>query len=124
MAYHEPRKVILSHEQLAFFQSSKVHQDIISYIETLNESVVGGKLTDECSESQVSLLLIRSRTHSSRIRQGVKAILDVLSKVEEMAKDTPPVENSGSRFGNPAFRTFYDKVAEVKNLLFSSWFAY
>jgi hypothetical protein len=31
-----------------------------------------------------------------------------------MAKDNPPVENSGSRFGNPAFRAFYDKVAEVK----------
>jgi serine/threonine-protein phosphatase 2A activator len=31
----------------------------------------------------------------------------------EIAKQTPPIDNSGSRFGNPAFRTFYDRVGEV-----------
>lgn len=29
-------------------------------------------------------------------------------------RDTPPVENGKSRFGNPAFRTFYDRVNEVR----------
>lgn len=38
----------------------------------------------------------------------------ILEKVQEVAVNTPPVNNSGSRFGNPAFKTFYDKVAEVR----------
>ena len=45
--------------------------------------------------------------------QGVKAIVSVLDKVEEIAENNPPLDNSGSRFGNPAFRSFYDKVSEV-----------
>lgn len=45
--------------------------------------------------------------------QGVKSVLRVLEKVEELAQNTPPVDNSGSRFGNPAFRTFYDRIQEV-----------
>lgn len=50
----------------------------------------------------------------SRSIQVVKAILGVLDRVEEIANGIPPVENSASRFGNPAFRTFYDKVSEVR----------
>jgi serine/threonine-protein phosphatase 2A activator len=40
----------------------------------------------------------------------------ILDRVESIAKDTPPIDNAGSRFGNPAFRTFYDKVAAVSSL--------
>jgi hypothetical protein len=45
--------------------------------------------------------------------QGATAILSILDKVEQLTKETPPVENAASRFGNPAFRTFYDKVSDV-----------
>lgn len=48
-----PRKVILLKEQLEHFQASKAHQDIIAYIQTLNEAIVGVKLTDDCPESPV-----------------------------------------------------------------------
>ena len=37
----------------------------------------------------------------------------MLEEVEGIAKDTPVVPNAASRFGNPAFRTFYDRVGEV-----------
>ena len=53
MSFFPPRKVILSKEQLELFQASKTHADIVAYIETLNEAVVGVKLTDECSQSPV-----------------------------------------------------------------------
>lgn len=46
--------------------------------------------------------------------KGVVAILGILDTVEGIARDTPAVENSASRFGNPAFRTFYDKVSQVR----------
>jgi serine/threonine-protein phosphatase 2A activator len=40
----------------------------------------------------------------------VKSILAILDEVEAIAASTPPVDNSLSRFGNPAFKDFYDKV--------------
>ncbi|KIP09941.1 hypothetical protein PHLGIDRAFT_125927 [Phlebiopsis gigantea 11061_1 CR5-6] len=103
MSFQPPRKVILIPEQLAHFQQSKTHQEIIAFIEELNERVVGVKLTDECAQSS-----------------GVKAILDILDKVEQTAKEIPPVDNKASRFGNPAFRTFYDKVSELSPQLHST----
>jgi serine/threonine-protein phosphatase 2A activator len=36
-----------------------------------------------------------------------------LDQVDQIAGDTPPVDNSNSRFGNPAFKIFYDKVESV-----------
>ncbi|KAF8881582.1 hypothetical protein BD779DRAFT_1545621, partial [Infundibulicybe gibba] len=103
MSFQPPRKAILSPAQLASFQDSATHQRIISYIETLNESVVGVKLSDECTESK-----------------GLVAILDLLARIEGIIADIPPVENSASRFGNPAFRTFYDKVSELSHSLHSN----
>ncbi|EPQ50785.1 Phosphotyrosyl phosphatase activator [Gloeophyllum trabeum ATCC 11539] len=100
MSYQRPRKVVLSKEQLEAFQASQTHKDIVSFIESLNTAVIGVKLTDPVAESP-----------------GVLAVLDVLDKVEGIAKDTPPVDNKASRFGNPAFRTFYDKVQENAEVL-------
>ncbi len=34
----------------------------------------------------------------------------MLDAVEALALSTPPVDNSTSRFGNPAFKDFYDKL--------------
>ncbi|KAF8513211.1 Phosphotyrosyl phosphatase activator [Gautieria morchelliformis] len=102
-SYHVPRKAILTTENLKAFQESETYVDIVNYIETLNESILGVKLSDDCSVSP-----------------GVDAILVVLNKVEQVAKNTPPVNNSGSRFGNPAFKTFYDKVAELAPSLHSN----
>ena len=50
MSYQVPRKSILSADQLA--ATTDIQQRIISYIELLNEAVVGKKLTDECSQSE------------------------------------------------------------------------
>ena len=51
--YIIPRKCILTKEQMEAFQASKTHQDVIGYIETLNDAVSGVKLTDECEMSEV-----------------------------------------------------------------------
>ncbi len=55
MSFQNPRKTILTKEQLDYFQASKTHADIINFIESLNESVVGLKLRDHCSSSPVRL---------------------------------------------------------------------
>ncbi|KAI0356875.1 Phosphotyrosyl phosphatase activator [Trametes cingulata] len=94
--FFPPRKVILTKEHLEAFQQSRTHEAIVGYITALNECVVGVKLTDECAVSP-----------------AVQAVLDILDRVAETARNIPPVDNKASRFGNPAFRTFYDKVSEI-----------
>ncbi|GAA5828888.1 hypothetical protein JCM3766R1_003854 [Sporobolomyces carnicolor] len=89
-----PTKRIVSKAHLDAWLSSSTHSDVVTFVEKLNESVVGVKLTDSVLESEVT-----------------NALVDVLDRVEQIAKETPPVDNGKSRFGNPAFRDFYDKVA-------------
>ncbi|KAF7306348.1 Serine/threonine-protein phosphatase 2A activator [Mycena indigotica] len=96
MFFQVPSKAIVTPAQLEYFQTSTTHNDVLAYISVLNEAVVGVKLSSECSESD-----------------GVRAVLDVLNKIESTADAIPPVDNAASRFGNPAFRTFYDRVVEL-----------
>ncbi|KAH7918064.1 Phosphotyrosyl phosphatase activator [Leucogyrophana mollusca] len=103
MSSEVPRKYILSSKQLTAFQTSTTHQSVVSFIEVLNNSVVGIKLSDARPESS-----------------GVTSILNILDQVYNAAKAIPPVENKASRFGNPAFRTFYDKVLELAPSLHAS----
>lgn len=42
--------------------------------------------------------------------------MGILDQVERLVRVTPPVENGKSRFGNPAFRDFYDKVQQVSSV--------
>ena len=51
--YPAPRKIILTKENLEAFQQSKTHETIVSYITSLNESIVGVKLTDDVLVSSV-----------------------------------------------------------------------
>ncbi|KAI5476964.1 phosphotyrosyl phosphatase activator [Pseudohyphozyma bogoriensis] len=90
-----PTKRIVSRAHLDVFLSSPTHQDIVNFVTELNNSVEGVKLTDSVTPSPT-----------------VEAILGVLDEVEEFINATPPVDNGKSRFGNPAFRTFYDLVVE------------
>lgn len=39
----------------------------------------------------------------------------MLDQVQGVVEEVPPVENGKSRFGNPAFRTFYDLIHEVRS---------
>ncbi|CCO35130.1 peptidylprolyl isomerase [Rhizoctonia solani AG-1 IB] len=91
-----PSKAILSPEDLETWKQSPTHQAIVDYIAQLNSSIINKKLTDDVYESE-----------------NIRSILKLLERVEAIAQETPPVSNDASRFGNPAFKTFYDKVQEV-----------
>ncbi|KAK4054625.1 Serine/threonine-protein phosphatase 2A activator 2 [Microbotryomycetes sp. JL221] len=90
-----PQKRIISRAHLQAFIESSTHKDLCTFVQELNDSVIGVKLTDEVQLSPVA-----------------EALCDILNKVEQVIKQTPPVDNGKSRFGNPAFKQFYDKVAE------------
>ncbi|KAG9310136.1 Phosphotyrosyl phosphatase activator [Chiua virens] len=85
--------------QLEDFQGSQTYANIVTFIEQLNESVINVKLAD----------------HVELIR--INSILNVLDRIESIAAQTPPVDNKASRFGNPAFRTFYDEVEKQASAL-------
>ncbi|WVR04103.1 serine/threonine-protein phosphatase 2A activator 2 [Kwoniella sp. DSM 27419] len=93
-SYLPPSKHILSKAHLAALQRSKTHEEITSYVEDLNTSIVGRKLSEAGSGSE--------RT---------RPLMGILDSVLELAKVTPPVDNKLSRFGNPAFKDFYDKAS-------------
>ncbi|KIY52675.1 Phosphotyrosyl phosphatase activator [Fistulina hepatica ATCC 64428] len=94
--YLELRKAIISPEHLVAFQSSLAHATVLEYITKLNSSIVGLKLST-----------------SLDLSSDISAIISIINYVEGLVHDIPPVDNSNSRFGNPAFRTFYDRVSEL-----------
>ncbi|CUA68609.1 peptidylprolyl isomerase [Rhizoctonia solani] len=98
-----PSKAILTPDDLEVWKQSSTYQSIVDYIAQLNTSIFNKKLTDEVHESE-----------------NVGLILKLLERVEAIAQDTPPVNNDASRFGNPAFKTFYDKVQEALPSLHNS----
>ena len=50
---------------------------------------------------------------TTQLAQRTRSLLSILDSVMDIAKATPPVDNKLSRFGNPAFRDFYDRVGDV-----------
>jgi len=41
------------------------------------------------------------------------ALISLLDHLEQWCRDIPPIENHKSRFGNPAYQQWFDKLAEV-----------
>ncbi len=114
-----PTKRIISRAHLQAFLESPTHTDLVNFITETNDSVVGHKLTDPLEPSPVSQdqrLVVRCRefglTDPSHA-QAIAGILAVLDRVDQLITDTPPVDNGKSRFGNPAFKDFYDKQQQV-----------
>ncbi|CAG8594610.1 29333_t:CDS:2 [Gigaspora margarita] len=91
-----PKRQILTKDDLDKFQESQAYEEYTSFVIRLNDSVKGLKLTTECI---VSSALIN--------------ILEILDTVNTYCSEIPPVSNEKSRFGNPAFKDFYDRVTST-----------
>ena len=110
--YEIPRKRIVLEEHLELFKSSNTFNTIVEFIDKLNNAVVGVKLTDEVHVSEVS---VACQTNLANLfLKGVTKVLELLDKIDEIASASPPIENNQSRFGNPGFRSFIDKLVEVR----------
>lgn len=90
-----PTKRIVSRAHLDRWIHSDTHQQVVDYVSDLNDAVTGVKLSDPV-----------------RTSPAVDALEVILRDIEQVYHDTPPVDNGNSRFGNPAFRTFYDRVQQ------------
>ncbi|CEP03453.1 Serine/threonine-protein phosphatase 2A activator [Plasmodiophora brassicae] len=94
IAFREPRKRIVSAQSLARFRDSQAFAEFVAFIERLNGAVRGKRITDV-----------------GPISPSVERIVSMLNSLLRWTDEIPPVDNAMSRFGNPAFRTFYDRVS-------------
>ncbi|KDN52431.1 Phosphotyrosyl phosphatase activator [Tilletiaria anomala UBC 951] len=95
--FSRPRKRIVSPRSLKRFEGSEVFDELLSFISLLNDAVIGKKLHDQN--------VVQS--------EPIRALLKLLAQVSALLDETPADKSSGSRFGNSAFRTFYNKVKDV-----------
>lgn len=99
----KPRKVIISTAHLEAFIESDTHSQVVNFIEALNHSIIGLPLDHPLSPSET-----------------IKSLLEILEKIKGIADLYPPVDNKASRFGNPAFRQFYDQLSQQSEKLHDS----
>ncbi|KAK9463686.1 Phosphotyrosyl phosphatase activator [Lipomyces oligophaga] len=88
-----PHSRILTKEDLEFFRQSETYKFLLQFILDLREAANGRTNSFECEESE-----------------STKSILLILTEVESLMQQYPPVSNAKSRFGNPAFRDYFDAV--------------
>lgn len=98
-SYTRPTRRILSQRDHELFLSSQTHDLIVSFVFTLSDSVRDTTVSD-----------VRD---SPRAQDPViAALLAVLDEAEELVNRCPAID-TGSRFGNPAFRDFLQQVDEA-----------
>ncbi|KAJ2479693.1 Serine/threonine-protein phosphatase 2A activator 2 [Coemansia sp. RSA 2131] len=85
-----PVRQILSPDDLERYLESPACTELVGFITTLNDAIIGVKTTDSIEDSPV-----------------VQNLLKLLDKIKQTNDDTPPLDTK-SRFGNPAFRDFYN----------------
>eukprot|EP00058_Branchiostoma_floridae_P008200 XP_002593688.1 hypothetical protein BRAFLDRAFT_62463 [Branchiostoma floridae] len=76
------------------WQKSQAHRDYMGFVLTLNEAVKGKSRTCEC-----------------HISEPTEKLLGILDTLDRWVDETPPVEQP-QRFGNKAYRTWFQRLEE------------
>ena len=90
-----PEKQIKSPMDMARWEKSECYYDILGFVSSISIVVQNKKLTDVFDVSP-----------------KVQKILDMIQMFENLARETPPIEKP-QRFGNVAFRAWFEKMKEV-----------
>ncbi|CAB4397211.1 unnamed protein product [Rhizophagus irregularis] len=94
LTFMVPKRQILTKDDLEKFRESDAYNDYVGFTERLNNSVKGLSLSTECF-----------------ISPTLSKMLELLNKANTYCEEIPPVQNEKSRFGNPAFKVFYSRIA-------------
>jgi serine/threonine-protein phosphatase 2A activator len=94
--YSKPARRILSEHDHALFTASPTHDLIVSFVFHLSDSVHSTTMRDVQSSPSAQ-------------DASILALLAVLDEAESILQQTPPLD-TGSRFGNPAFRDFLSTI--------------
>ena len=97
--YQTPSRRILSERDHELFTTSPTHNLIVSFVFTLSDSVRDRTVSD-VKESEAGE------------DPAITALLAVLDEAEQLLNNCPALD-TGSRFGNPAFRDFLKQVDEA-----------
>ncbi|KAL9095582.1 MAG: hypothetical protein Q9165_002014 [Trypethelium subeluteriae] len=89
----EPSRRILSPRDHKLFLKSPTYTLVTSFIFTLSDSVRDKPI---------------SSINTSTFDPTVTSILSILDSARDLLQQHPPEDNGGSRFGNPAFRTYIE----------------
>ncbi|ORZ35202.1 Serine/threonine-protein phosphatase 2A activator 2 (ppiase PTPA-2)(Rotamase PTPA-2) [Catenaria anguillulae PL171] len=89
-----PQRRIITPDDLTHFHQSQIHADFFGFIEACSDAVSGLKISDSVHDQSAT----------------VQHLLTLLNTIEATVDQTPAEPDPKSRFGNPAFRLFYDKV--------------
>lgn len=91
-SFVEPQKEIKNAMEMARWENCETYYDLIGFINSICMCIQGKSLSNKCQMSPT-----------------VEKLLDMLQKVEQLAMETPPVDQP-QRFGNTAFRAWYQKL--------------
>jgi serine/threonine-protein phosphatase 2A activator len=97
VTYRRPTKRILSSKDHELFLSSPTYDLLVAFVFGLSDSVVDTPISAVSKDGPSPAVL---------------KILNILEKVEDVVKRSPPECQGGSRFGNNGFRNFLDLLAK------------
>lgn len=90
-----PQKFIYSEADLARFQQSQAHAELVAFVRLCNDAVIGKPISQTSTDSFPVL----------------QRLVDMLNELHSWVDDVPPAQQP-MRFGNTAFRTWHARLTE------------
>lgn len=90
----EPQKEVKNAMEMVRWEKSETYFDLLGFVNSLCMCIQGRNNSYKCQVSPI-----------------VQKLLDVLGKIEKLAIETPPVDQP-QRFGNIAFRNWFQKLKD------------
>jgi serine/threonine-protein phosphatase 2A activator len=93
-SFIEPQKEIKNAMEMARWEKSETFYDLLGFINSVCMCIQG-----------------KSNSYNCQVPPVVQKFIDMLEKIEKLAMETPPLDQP-QRFGNTAFRAWYQKLKD------------